>query len=120
MRDQIFLAHRDEGIQRTVALCVQPNVDVPSILVGAVMDGRPAALAGKISKENVTRAGELSPNCLYCVEQRANHFGGRIGPALVTQMITGKLIWKHDTIFEVSLVGTSVRGGKRLACLDKK
>ena len=116
---KVFLAHRDESIQRAVALGVHPDVNVPAILVRAVMDGGPAVRAGKISDEKIAGVRELRPDSLYRVEQSAYHFRGGIRPALIAQMITRKLIWKDDTIFQMPLVGTPIRGGKRLTCLDK-
>ena len=80
---EVFLAHRDQSSQRPVALGVHPDVNVPSILMGAVMDGGSAKLAGKVSDEKIAGVGELGPNGLYRVEQRANHFRGRIRSALI-------------------------------------
>ena len=116
---KVFPVHRDQSIQGVVALCVQPDVNVPSILVRAVMDGGPAIGAGKICRENIAGIRKLRPDGLYRVEQSAHHFRSGIGPALIAQMVTRKLIWKDDTIFQVSLVGTAIGGGKRLTCLDK-
>jgi hypothetical protein len=85
------------------------------------MNGRPAALAGgKICEEKIACAGELGPNGFYRIKQRAHNFRGGVRPALIAQMITLKLIRKDDTIFEMPLVGTSVRGSECLAILDEK
>jgi len=111
--------HRNQGIEGLVALGVQPDVNVPSILVRAVMGGGPAISAGKICEEEIARIRELRPDSLYRVEKSAHHFRGGVGPALIAQMVTRKLIWKYDTIFQVSLVRAPIRGGKRLTCLDK-
>ena len=81
---RLSLVHWDESIQRTVALGVHPDVNVPSILVRAVMGGGSAAPAGKICEEKIARIRELRPDSLYRVEQSANHFRGSIGPALIT------------------------------------
>jgi hypothetical protein len=110
--------HRNQSIQGLVALGVQPDVNVPSILVRAVMGGGSSTPAGKICEEKIARIRELCPDSLYRVEQSANHFRSGIGPALITQMVTRKLIWKYDTIFQMSLVRAAIRGGKRLTCLD--
>ena len=111
--------HRDESSQRVVALGVQPDVNVPSILVRAVMGGRSAIPDGKICEKKIARIRKLRPDSLYRVEQSAHHFRGGIGPALIAQMVTRKLTWKYDTIFQVSLVGAAIGGGNRLTCLDK-
>jgi hypothetical protein len=83
------------------------------------MDGRPATRAGKISDKDIAGARELRPDSFYRVKQSAHHFRGGMGPALIAQMVTRKLVWKDDTILQVSLVGTSIGGGKSLTCLDK-
>ena len=111
--------HRNQSIQGVVALGVQPDVNVPSILVRAVMGGRPAISDGKICEKNIARIRKLRPDSLYRVEQSAHNFRRGIGPALIAQMVTRKLSWKYDTIFQMSLVRAPIRGGKRLTCLDK-
>ena len=57
---KIFLAHRNETIQRAVALCVHPDVNVPSILVRAVMDGRPAPAQEK----SPMKRSQVPGNCV--------------------------------------------------------
>jgi hypothetical protein len=65
---KVIFAHRVERVQRAVAFGVHPDVNVPAILVRAVMDGRSAIRAGKIPNEKVAGVRELSPDSFYRVE----------------------------------------------------
>ena len=125
MRHQVLAASRLSSFigwkesRARLPFGVHSDVNVPAILVRAVMDGRPAFPDCKISKEKVAGVRELLADGLYRVEQSANYFRGGIRPALVPQMVALKLIWKDNAIFQMPLVGASVGGGKRLTCLDK-
>jgi hypothetical protein len=102
-----------------VAFGVQPYVNVPAILVGAVMDGGPATGNSKICNEKVAGIGELRSDSLYRIEKSANHFRGGIRLALIAQMVARKLGGKGDAIFQAPMVGVSIGDSKRLTYLDK-